>query len=83
MKTSELRQLKQLIKESIQERKEWETLSELSNDVYHAEELIDGSYFVGMFGDKHKDLDELYTETLSMVRKLDKLLVQIVEKIKI
>lgn len=51
-----------------------DTISELRNQVYSAEDLIDGYYSVGMFGDDFKDIDDLHAETLELLRKYDKLL---------
>lgn len=55
-------------------QKEYETIAELSSNVYHAEDIIDGGYSIGMYGDKYKEVDNLHTKVLEILREYDKLL---------
>lgn len=50
-------------------QEEINTLRELKDEVYTAEDLIDGSYSVKLFKDKYPKIDELHKETLSVLRK--------------
>lgn len=53
---------------------EFNKISELRNVVYNAEDMIDGEYSVGMYGDKYKKIDELHTKVLEILKEYDKLL---------
>lgn len=58
----------------IKNKEEYDRISELRNSVYNAEDMIDGEYSIGMYGDKYKEIDELHTKTLEILREYDKLL---------
>jgi hypothetical protein len=59
---------------NIKNKEEYDRISELRNSVYNAEDMIDGEYSIGMYGDKYKEIDELHTKTLEILREYDKLL---------
>lgn len=51
---------------------ERQQLSELRNEVYSAENLIDGTYSIKMYKGKYKEVDVLHKETLALLRKYEK-----------
>jgi hypothetical protein len=59
---------------NIKNKEEYDRISELRNSVYNAEDMIDGEYSIGMYGDKYKEVDELHTKVLEILREYDKLL---------
>ena len=59
---------------NIKNKEEYDTISELRNMVYNAEDMIDGGYSIGMYGDKYKEVDNLHTKVLEILREYDKLL---------
>jgi len=59
---------------NIKNKEEYDRISELRNSVYNSEDMIDGEYSIGMYGDKYKEIDELHTKTLEILREYDKLL---------
>ena len=59
---------------NIKNKEEYDRISELSNSVYNAEDMIDGEYTIGMYGDKYKEIDKLHTKVLEILREYDKLL---------
>jgi hypothetical protein len=60
--------------ENIKNKEEYDTISELRNSVYNAEDMIDGEYCIGMYGDKYEEIDKLHTKVLEILREYDKLL---------
>ena len=60
--------------ENIKNKEEYDTISELRNSVYNAEDMIDGEYAIGMYGDKYEEIDKLHTKVLEILREYDKLL---------
>lgn len=59
---------------NIKNKEEHDRISELRNSVYNAEDMIDGEYSIGMYGNKYKEIDELHTKVLEILREYDKLL---------
>ena len=59
---------------NIKNKEEYDTISELRNMVYNAEDMIDGEYSIGMYGDKYKEIDELHAKVLEILEEYDKLL---------
>jgi hypothetical protein len=59
---------------NIKNKEEYDRISELRNSVYNAEDMIDGEYSIGMYGDKYKEIDELHNKVLEILREYDKLL---------
>ena len=45
--------------ENIKNKEEYDTISELRNSVYNAEDMIDGEYSIGMYGDKYEEIDKM------------------------
>lgn len=59
---------------NIKNKEEYNRIAELRNIVYNAEDMIDGQYSIGMYGDKYKEIDELHTKVLELLNKYDDLL---------
>ena len=59
---------------NIKNKEEYDRISELRNIVYNAEDMIDGEYTIGMYGDKYTEIDKLHTKVLEILREYDKLL---------
>jgi hypothetical protein len=59
---------------NIKNKEEYDRISELRNSVYNAEDMIDGEYSIGMYGDKYEEIDKLHTKVLEILREYDKLL---------
>lgn len=59
---------------NIKNKEEYDRISELRNSVYNAEDMIDGEYTIGMYGDKYEEIDKLHTKVLEILREYDKLL---------
>lgn len=55
-------------------KEECDRISELRHTVYNAEDMIDGEYSIGMYGDKYNEIDEQHTKVLEILREYDKLL---------
>jgi hypothetical protein len=59
---------------NIKNKEEYDRISELRNSVYNSEDMIDGEYTIGMYGDKYEEIDKLHTKVLEILREYDKLL---------
>ena len=62
-------------------REQFERFSELRNQVYAAEGMIDGYYHVGAFDNDYEEIDKLHQETLDLLRKYEKVLGELIEKL--
>jgi hypothetical protein len=58
---------------------EFDTFSELRNCIYNAEDMIDGEYTIGMYGDKYKEIDDLHAKLLEILSEYDTVLENILK----